>query len=288
MLRALGRFEDANALYSEALAVRTAEKNWQSASKNASNLAEATLVLGRIEEALASAKKSVDCARLCDDIGQVIYCLTTLADAQHQAGKTEEAQSSFDEAERIHIECIAGRGHPIPVLYRIPGIRYGEFLLTKGDFDRLIARSQYLAISGRDISDEETAYGEILIAEALAGANPAHRVDALRITKDALTRLRKAASEIFLPRALLARARIYASLHDSDAALRDVDRTLAIARRNNANLFVIDAQIERSRIEVDRGNRDLGGNCLQETRELVEKFGYLRRLCDIADIEKRL
>jgi tetratricopeptide (TPR) repeat protein len=285
MLRALGRLEDAIAVYSQALTVRIAEEDWKNASKNASNLSELALVLGRIEEALAHATASVALARRSDDIGQVIYCLTTLADAQHQAGMTREAQSNFEEAERIHVERIARRGHRMPVLYRIPGIRYAEFLLTKGDFGQIAARVEYLTSAGPDISDEETAYGILVVADALRLSQP---VDALRFTDEALTRLRRAASEIYLPRAHLVRARARSRLGDHDPALVDVDRALVIARRNNANLFVIDAQIERSRIELDRGNRDVARAGLEAAKGAIEKLGYLRRMSDIADVETRL
>src|SRR5690606_35400862 len=121
---------------------------------------DVSLALGRIEQALASSEEGVALARRCDDIGQVIYCLSTLADAQHQAGKAQEAEANFVSAEQLHREQIAARGHPMPVLYRLPGIRYGEFMLANDRLEEFKARAHFLACSGSDISDEETAYGE--------------------------------------------------------------------------------------------------------------------------------
>jgi tetratricopeptide (TPR) repeat protein len=292
-LRALGRFEDALSLYAEALAVRSREENWLLASKNASNLAEVELVLARLTEALQSAEDSRTFALRCNDIGQQIYALTTLAEVQHQAGKIEDAASNFEMAELLHIRHVAGRGHPMRVLYRLPGIRYGRYLLDRGEVTRVLDRAQFLATSGPDISNEETACGQILIADAVRLAHAAGAVvndygDALRYVNDALVQLRSASSEVYLPYALLVRSRIHAALQDSKAALQDAERALVVARRNHAVLFVIDAQIEMSRIALGQGNLDGAAHWLEDAKAQVQAVGYERRTPDIVDIKARL
>lgn len=296
-LRALGRLEDAVDLYTEALAVRKSEYAWQSASKNASNLAECMLQLGRIQEAVNTASESVKLAGRSDDdgqpdIGQQIYCRTTLADALHQAGEFETARRLFEEAEALHVEHVAGRGHPMPVLYRLPGIRYGEFLLSTGRADLLLPRLKYLDHAREDISDEENAYGRVLTAEtmriALTDTGAASDKACLDIADAALTRLQTVSSEVYLPRGFLVRARIKEFFGDNEGARKDVERARVVAERNGAALLAIDSLLESGRIEMETGNRDLAREILAKAEAQARTLGYQRRMHEFKTLRARL
>jgi tetratricopeptide (TPR) repeat protein len=291
LLRALGRLEDAAELFRHALAERKAQRLWTDAAKNASNLAEVTLVIGQIARAREAADEGVQLAVASEDVGQIIYCLTTLGDVLHQAGQFEDALKVLEQAEALHRQVLVPRGFPIPVLYRLPGIRYADCLLSLGRADDVLRRIQVLSAQGNDISEEESAFGIALIAEAMRQApdstilvrGPRH--GAVGYADLALDLLRQSASELYLPKALLIRARGYAAVSDFDAASRDVERALVVARRTSAALFQIDARIEQVRLEIARGNRDMAAKLMTDLRPAIERLGYGRRLPDIGELE---
>jgi tetratricopeptide (TPR) repeat protein len=292
-LRALGRFQDAADLYRAALASRKQEHNWQAASKNASNLAEVLLVIGHTELAHESARQSVELARQSGDPGQVIFCLTTLADVLHQMGDFPSAGTAFIEAEEIHRHQIAPRSPRLPpVLYRTPGLRLGEFLLSAGKPDVVLERHQVLTLGGSDIANEETAYGLALCAEAMHanhdGSDSGALVDALRTAERAVAMIREASSEIHLPRILLTRARIFRAIGDEEAARGDIDRALTVATRNAAALSAIDALSEKARLETSLGNRDRARLLVDDAKARIDRTGYRRFARSVEELQREL
>jgi tetratricopeptide (TPR) repeat protein len=250
-------------------------------------------VIGHLELARESARESVELARKSGDPGQVIFCLTTLADVLHQAGDFPSAWRAFIEAEEIHRHQIAPRSpHLPPVLYRTPGLRLGEFLFSAGKPDVILERQNVLALEGPDIANEETAYGLALCADAMRATNdtsdPGRLVDALRIAQRAVAMIREASSEIHLPRILLIRARIFGALGDHEAARGDIDRALTVATRNAAALSAIDAVIEKARLETSLGNRDRARQQVDDAKARSNRTGYRRVARSVEELEREL
>ncbi|MCB1759777.1 MAG: TIR domain-containing protein [Gammaproteobacteria bacterium] len=293
LLRYLGRLDEATELFGHALEVRKSASSWQSASKNAGNMAELALVAGDLDAALDSARDAGDFAVLTANAGQMIYSLSTLGDTLHHRGELNEAATLFENAEQMHRQFL---GHRIPTLYRLPGIRYCDLLLTRGEISEVLRRVPILTLSGPDISAEEEALGLAVCAEAMrldqgrsgiliAGLG---RFNAIGYADLALERLRATNSEIYLPKLLTVRARNYLAVHDLEAASLDIARALTVARRNQAGLFTIDAQLLRARLEIARGNADLAAKILQQVRSDIETSGYGRAATEIRVIERLL
>jgi tetratricopeptide (TPR) repeat protein len=296
MLRALGRLDDARALFSRALDVRRAQGDWVNASKNALVAAELALLSGHLEVARRTAEQAVQLATRAGSPGQIVYCLSGYADVLHHQGDTQAALAAFEQAEHIHRTVLVSRGFPIEVLYRWPGVRYGELLLTLGRTEQVLQRASVLSASGADISQEETACGMAVCAEALrldGGASAflvsaEGRRNAIGYADLALERLRGSNVEMYLPKLLTVRARNLVAVHDLDGASRDLERALLVARRNQTELFTLDARIEQARIEFARGNLDLAAKIVDGARSEAERMGYGRASGQLLEIERSL
>ncbi len=124
-LRALGRLIEAVEPMQAALEVRIAQKNWKHAAIFASNLSELYLTIGDAPQALVYAEQSVQLADRSNDEFQRIVNRTTFGDALHQAGRLEEAEAMFREAEEIQ-----KKDQPeFLFLYSFRGYHYCDLLL---------------------------------------------------------------------------------------------------------------------------------------------------------------
>jgi tetratricopeptide (TPR) repeat protein len=128
-LRALGRLAEALEPMRVSGEMDVRRKEWKGAAASYNNLSELELSLGRIEEAVADAGRSVEYADLSGDWSQRMRRRTTLADARHQQGKLEAARQGFAEAEAMQ----AKRQPDYPLLYSLQGFRYCELLLAPAE-----------------------------------------------------------------------------------------------------------------------------------------------------------
>ncbi len=74
--------------------------DWANAAVTASNLSQCELRVGKVEDAVADARQSVDYADRTGDPYQQISKRTSLGDALHAAGQLTEAEALFEDAER--------------------------------------------------------------------------------------------------------------------------------------------------------------------------------------------
>lgn len=125
-LRALGRPIEALEPLQAGLEMRIRQEAWPNAARLTGNLSELALILGKIDEAVASAGRAVDYAERSGDVFQRMGKRTTLADALHQAGRRNEALERFRESEALQAKRQPGS----PMLYSMPGFRYCDLLLT--------------------------------------------------------------------------------------------------------------------------------------------------------------
>ena len=295
MLRALGRLEGAMTVFTHALEVRKSQEDWANASKNASVVSELALATGHLDIARHLAEESLRFARQSGNHGQIIYCLTTYGDVLHHAGDLDGALAVFEKAEEIHRKVLVPRGFPIAILYRLPGIRYCDCLLTLGRVRDVLQRVSVLTASGPDISGEETAYGMAICAEAMRldrGSSgiliSGERSNAIGYADLALDMLRASSSELYLPKCLLVRARNFSAVNNFEAASRDVERALVVAKRNQSILVTIDAKIEQARIEVTKGNCDFAIKLINDIKSDTCFVNYGRAQNEVQELEKTL
>lgn len=128
-LRALGRLTEALEPMRAGLENRIEYESWKNAARSASSLSELELTLGEVGDAVGYAEQAVSYADRRGDAFLQMANRTTLADALHQAGRWDEAETRFREAEQMQAERRTGN----PQLYSLAGFRYCDLLLTAAE-----------------------------------------------------------------------------------------------------------------------------------------------------------
>jgi len=266
-LRAIGRLAEAVEPFAanvklNANALIPTNHTWGEAARNASNLSELLLTVGRVAEAERAGADGITYADRSGDAFQRQSKRATHADALHQAGEVTRAATLFAEAERMQAE----RQPSLPRLYSLPGYRYCDLLLNQGRPTELLERYDYL-VSVRQDGDslldralEEMLAGRARAALATGDGADDHADRATHYLDDAVARLIESNNEDDIPRGFLARAAhrrwLYATTTDpahlagADQDLKDAEE---IARRDEPNggamrLYLTDIALERCRL----------------------------------------
>jgi tetratricopeptide (TPR) repeat protein len=254
-LRGVGRLADAVELTQAGAEADVKREDWMNAAISYSNLSQLHLTLGNIQEAVATARQSVDFADRSGEWTRRTAGRATLADALHQSGDLAEALRLFAEAERLQAERQPG----YPILYSLQGYQYRDLLLGQGQAAEVLRRaSQTLLIADRnrwllDIGLDHLSLGR---AHPDGSAEAAHHLD------QAVDFLRRAGTLHHLPRGLLARGRS----HDLDEAFR-------IATRSGMRLYLADCHLARG--------------SLAEAERLINETGYHRRDRELAALRAK-
>ncbi len=128
-LRALGRLTEAVEPMLVTLEINVASKEWENAAVVANNLSELEVTLGRVEEAVADARRSIEFADRSGDAFMRMVNRTVAADALHQSGEREEARRLFEQAEDLQRE----RQPQFDLLYSLGGFRYCDLILAPAE-----------------------------------------------------------------------------------------------------------------------------------------------------------
>ena len=136
-LRALGRLAEAAQPTQAGLETAIADGDSENAAKGASNLSELYLAVGDVKQAVDYAEQSVELAERSGDCRVWITNRTTLAEALHQAGRIDEAESAFGEAEEMEKQ----QQPALPFLCSLRGFRYCDLLLGKGEYEEVQSRA---------------------------------------------------------------------------------------------------------------------------------------------------
>ena len=126
-LRALGRLSEALEPMRAGSEITVRQERWKNAARSVSNLSELELMLGEVARAARDAEQSVSYADRSGDAEERIINRTTHADALHQAGRGDEAEARFREAEQMQAEADSDN----PRLYSVQGFRYCDLLLSE-------------------------------------------------------------------------------------------------------------------------------------------------------------
>jgi tetratricopeptide (TPR) repeat protein len=321
-LRAQGRFGEALSATRAALQMDMEAKDWRNASITARNLSQTEKLVGNVASALASAKQAIVYADQSGNGFEVIVERVNHAHALHAAGRRNEAERLFTDAEDRQKK----RQPEYPLLYSVQGYEYCDLLLVKGEWATARDRaSQTLEWLKRrywilDINLDTLTLGRAHLGLALDEAGPLwpaataqNDARAARVRLgDAVDGLRTAGSLEHVPSGLLARAAFRRSVGDWDGAARDLDEVEEIAEPGRMRLFLCDMALERARLAfariaafaplnglIDDGppqpappgaeeSAKLGEEAranLATARELIERCGYHRRDEELAELE---
>jgi tetratricopeptide (TPR) repeat protein len=313
-LRALGRLAEAGQLMSACLDALMVHENWMQAARAAGNLSELSLTLGTVGEAERYARQCVDLADRSGDAFERMGKRTTLADALHQAGRLEEAETAFREAEAMQ----KARQPEYPLLYAFQGHRYCDLLLTRAGFglelmpvqDRVKEAESGSAIEtcrhvqGRatqtlkwyesarkawllDIALDHLSLGRALLLEHVLNPDACSLDPAVEHLDAAVDGLRESGNQDDVPRGLLARAALRRVSGDAAGAARDLGDAQELADRCGMKLFQVDCLIEQAcQLIADR--EDKARECVAQAKALIESTGYHRRDPEIQYLEQLL
>jgi hypothetical protein len=128
-LRALGRLTEALEPMRAGLEMRIQQENWKQAAISAGNLSELELTLGEVAGAVGDAEQSVTYADRSGDAFLRMSSPTAHAGALHWAGRRDEAEARFREAEQMQAELQP----EYPLLYSLAGFQYCDLLLADAE-----------------------------------------------------------------------------------------------------------------------------------------------------------
>jgi len=291
-LRALGRLTEAAQPMQAALEARIAQESWENASRNASNLSELHLVLGDVAQAVDTARQAVELADRSGDAFWRMGQRTTLADALHQAGRLDEAERLFRQA-----EAMQEKNEPqFPLLYSFQGFRYCDLLLSQRKYQEVQSRArqtlEWVTIQNwlLDIALDNLSLGRAHLFQTLpceTGEGKGGGEAATHLNQ-AVDVLRQAGTQHELPRGLLARAELRRVMSALDKARADLEEALSIATRGGMRLHEADCHLEYARLHLACGEHEKARESLDKAKEMIEDMGYHRRDGEVAALEGEL
>jgi tetratricopeptide (TPR) repeat protein len=281
--------------------------------RSASFLSELELTLGNVAKAVLAAEQSVGDLN-SDRVEQMMTQHAKLANSLNQAGRPVEAVAHFHQA-----EAIQAKNEPThPLLHSVPGFMYCDLLLAapeRAAWQRTLASSSLLvaepifeellgscsAVSLRAVQTlgwqtprnlsllsaglDYVTLGRAALYQAILERTSFAPCETL--LKKAVDRLRHAARQDELPKALLTRAWMRFLASDTEGARDDLDEAWEIAERGPMKLFMADIHLYRARLF--HGVKPYPWKSPQEdlaaARKLIEQCGYWRRKEELEDAE---
>jgi hypothetical protein len=321
-LRAQGRCADALPAQRAGLRIRDEMAEWGAAANSASNVCQTELLVGEVAAALITAKKSITYADRSTDENWMEGARVTYARALLAAGRPENAERLFAEAERQQKK----RQPEHPLLLGLRGHWYCVLLLSKGDHvaarDRAAQTLEWVKPQNRllDIALDTVTLGRAHLGLALDKvgrrlASPkCNDADIARAKlEESVEGLRTSGNTDCLPDGLLSRAAFHRSVGDWSGAARDFDEVEEIAEPGPMRLFLCDMALERARLAFAQieafaplngmleGHNppkpavpnaeqiaELRGDAnkqLKTAADYIEKCGYHRRSEELAELQ---
>ncbi len=284
-LRGLGRLEEAARSMQAGLEITISQEDWKNAAQTTSNLSELYLTIGDVYQALTFAQQSVELADRSGDNSQRIVGRTTHADVLHQAGRLNEAEKGFHEAEAMQ----KALQPTTPLLYSMAGFRYCDLLLGQGKYQEVHERAaRTLKWGEKEYSLLSIALDNLLLGRAFLlqaqqeDGNVIAR--AAEFLKRAVDGLRQAGLQEFIVHGLLSRATLHRMTDNFMLAQRDLDEARHIAERGEMGLHQCDCQLEYTRLYLAQGDRDKAREHWAMAKAMIERIGYHRRDEDLTTL----
>ncbi|NUM76248.1 hypothetical protein HUU40_17935, partial [candidate division KSB1 bacterium] len=304
-LRALGRLREAAQPMQAGMVAYIVQKDWRRAAIVAGNLSELYLALGEISQAVAFSRQSVGFADRSGDELQRFYQRTALADALHQSGELTDAHQLFCEA-----EAMQRHSRPeYPYLEALQGFHFCDLLLSQGQYQEVKKRAtQTLEWGSQGYGLLHYALDKLSLGRAflLQAADRSlvttgqYFAQARNYSQQAVTGLREAGAQDFLPRGLLARAAFYRVQNEFALAWADLEEAREIAERGEMKLHLVDYHLEACRLclaeSMAHGAEGMAQGAKgkgQEAREhldiaakMIEEMGYGRRKPEVEELRR--
>ncbi len=307
-------------------------EHWETAAVSYGNLSKLELTLGELAGAVVSAKQSVTYADRSGDAFQRMVNRTTHADALHQAGRRDEAEARFRAAQQLQAErepaypllyslqgfqyCELLLSEAERKAEKAEGERKnGEDLALCSVVAERAAQTLEWAEQSHasllSIALDHLTLGRAALYAAILesrSAQPEQAQSSPPPTSEesqrrfmtsateldhAMSGLRRAGMQDYLPRGLLTRAwlrSLTGARTGPESAQSDLDEAWEIAERGPMPLFLADIHLYRARLFFDEAKYPWQSpqHDLAEARRLIFKHGYLRRKEEFEDAEAAL
>lgn len=202
-----------------------------------------------------------------------------------------EAETLFQEAEEMQKKSQL----EYPILYSLWGFRYCDLLLGRGKYKEVLSQAEQTLERGV----REGWYSLLSIALDHLSLGRAHLLQALREGTSDLSQasehlnqavdwLRRAGTQQYIPRGLLARAELYMAQKDFEKAKRDLDEAMTIAERGEMGLYEADCRLGYARLYLAMGDKGKAREELAIAKGMITKMGYHRRDKEVEEIEEQL
>ncbi len=299
-LLALGRLCEALESMQAAVDISMKQENWGEVAANTSNLSELQLILGDVAAALSSGQRSVDYADQSKKLFERMMVRTTHADALHQAGRTMLAIELFNEAEQFQQKHQPEH----PRLYSLWSYRYCDLLLAQDRTVEVMERAEY----SLEIFTSQCHLLSIALDQLILGRVFLQQGDFPQATNwldQAVVGLRKAGTQHYLPRGLLARAALHRDTRnpnqDFTRARQDLQEVYDISEPSGMRLHLTDYHLEMARLLIAEQENPMKTHVEQgesavlsvqehvaQAAKLIEETGYKRRLSELKALQNKL
>lgn len=287
-LRALGRLIEAVQPMQAGFEMAVQQKDWKGAADDAGNLSELHVTLGNPAEAKHYALSSVEHADASEDWSKRMVNRTTLADVLLQSGDLKQALQLFQEAEQIQIEFPP----EYKMLYALQGFRYCDLLLEQGDIEAVLMRAEQALVIAKQnnwllaiaLDQLSLAKAHILSMSGYAKAKPTYQEHAQKAgayVEQAVTDLRAAGTQEFIPLALIVRATFFRHTQAFNKAHKDLDEVKELAETCRMRLHLCDYHLESARLALAEKETEKARHHRQQAARLIEETGYKRRLPEL-------
>jgi tetratricopeptide (TPR) repeat protein len=282
-LRSLGRLTEAVEPMRAGLAADIAMEHWSNAAASATHLSELQLIRGDLGDALSVAQQGIEFADRSTNGLLPMIARANKADALHQAGRLDEAEALFREAEALQRAWSSS----FPLLYSLPGYQYSDFLLSRGLTQEVLQR-QATTLSWANEYGVPLDIALQHLALGLAQLRLGYLSEADTALQNALEGLRQAGAEHHVPRGLLARAELDLCQRHPQRAWAHLEESLRLTTRSGMRLLEADTHLGFARWHLHKRNARRARDSLDGARAIIKASGYCRRDSEVDELEIRI
>ncbi|MEW6619921.1 MAG: hypothetical protein AB1422_11400 [bacterium] len=266
-LLSTGRPKEAEEPLKTAIGLYVEDKELAYASAGYQNLANLQFRVGRLKEADESAKKAHDVAEKAGSEKNIRNSKAYLAWILHLAGKDEEAEKGFQQADELQRKISGDR------FYSITGVFYADFLLSIKQIDEAFELTKAnLEICQRNnfVNSISRCHRCLAAIERLKG----NQKEAKAHLQQALEIARKVGMPYLEIEALLELSRLWLDMKKYKEAISQANQVLKLCERTGFLLYEPEAELILARAYLSQGNLQEAKPLAQSSYEKAKTMGY--------------
>ncbi|MEW6618409.1 MAG: adenylate/guanylate cyclase domain-containing protein [bacterium] len=262
-----GRPKEAEELFVRKTNMQIEDKDRKNASAGYQNLADLWFRVGRLKEANESAKKAIEMAEKAESEQYIVISKAYLAWILHLAGKDEEAEKEFQQADELSRK-ISGYQ-----LYAMRGIFYADFLLSIKQIDEAFE----LTKANLKICQRNNFVNEISRCHRLLGAIErikGKQKEAEPHLQEALEIARKVGMPELEIEALLELSRLWLDMKRYKEAISQANQVLKLCERTGFLLYEPEAELILARAYLGLNDLDQTKTFAQSAYQKASQMHY--------------